>query len=224
MVLSSDGPEGTVYSFKPGTPMDQLTVLSAQPAKPHPDALAVFPANFWNNGEFKNQLDFNTLRYTTLAEMFETDVSTPKAKEYVSPDGSAYLPAGRVFQQGPPDATGWRFSDNLDTYGFISARAGQKVYLSSESEDATYSAMVKDDGTLNELHPFVNRGGESVAVGPNGDVYVANGQIFIFNPTGKQIGRIDVPERPIDIVFGGAGRRTLFILAHHSLYAAQAGS
>jgi sugar lactone lactonase YvrE len=48
---------------------------------------------------------------------------------------------------------------------------------------------------------------------------VANGQIFVYSPAGSQIGRIDVPERPIDIVFGGAGHRTLFILGHHALYA-----
>ena len=54
-----------------------------------------------------------------------------------------------------------------------------------------------------------------------GNVYVANGQIFVYNPAGKQIGQIDVPERPIDIVFGGADRRTLFILAHHALFAAK---
>jgi sugar lactone lactonase YvrE len=33
--------------------------------------------------------------------------------------------------------------------------------------------------------------------------------------------RIDVPERPIDLVFGGADRRTLYILTHGSLYAIQ---
>jgi sugar lactone lactonase YvrE len=60
-----------------------------------------------------------------------------------------------------------------------------------------------------------------VAVDGQGNVYVANGQIFVYNPAGRQIGRIDVPQRPIDIVFGGAGRRTLFILAHHALFAAK---
>jgi len=70
------------------------------------------------------------------------------------------------------------------------------------------------------LKPFAERGGESVAVDAKGNVYVANGQIFAYNPVGKLIGEIDVPERPIDIVFGGAGHRTLFILAHHALFAA----
>ncbi len=221
LVFSSDGPEGTVYSFRPGSPDNEITVLRPQPRTPHPGTAAVLPASYWNNGEFANQLDFNTFTYTTLAEMFARDVSTPKAKEYVSPDGSLFLPAGRVFQQGPPDYTGWRFSDNLDTNGFISALPGQRVYVSSESEDRTYSAMVAGDGTLSDLQPFAERGGESVAVDRKGNVFVANGQIFVYNPAGKMIGQIDVPERPIDIVFGGAGRRTLFILAHHELYAAR---
>lgn len=221
LVLSSDGPEGTVYSFRPGSPEDQITLLAPQPTMQHPGAVALLPVNYWNNGEFQNQLDFNTLTYRTLAQMFAEDVSTAKAKEYVSPDGSLFLPAGRVFQQGPSDPTGWRFSDNLDSYGFISANPGQRVYVSNESEDRTYSAWVAGDGTLTELQPFAERGGECVAVDGKGNVFVANGQIFVYNSAGKMIGQIDVPERPIDIVFGGADHRTLFILTHHALYAAK---
>ena len=79
--------------------------------------------------------------------------------------------------------------------------------------------LVNPDGTLGDLQPFAQRGGESVAVDSKGNVYIANGQIFVYDRAGKQIGRIDVPERPIDIVFGGAGGHTLFILAHHALFA-----
>ena len=220
IVVSSEGPEGAVYCFRPGSPEDAITVLRPQETKPHPGAAVLLPVNYWNNGEFKDQLDFKTMKYTTLPEMFRRDVSTPTAKEYVSPDGSVFLPAGRVFQQGPPDYTGWRFSDNLDTYGFISALPGQRVYVSSTSEDRTYSGIVNPDGSLSDLKPFAERGGESVAVDGKGNVYVANGQIFVYNLAGKEIGQINVPERPIDIVFGGVEHRTLFILAHHALFAA----
>ncbi|MFZ1013700.1 MAG: glycosyl hydrolase family 28-related protein [Terracidiphilus sp.] len=220
LVVSSAGPESTVYSFRPGLRDDAITALAPQEARPHEDAAVILPANFWNNGEFKDQFDPATSRFKTLAEMFAEDVTTPKTREYVSPDGSAVLPAGRVFQQGPADETsGWRFSDNLDTYGFLRARAGQRVYVSSSSEDRTYSAMVAADGTLKDLKPFAERGGESVAVGPDGNVYVANGQVFVYNPAGKQIAEIDLPQRPIDIAFGGADGRTLFVLTHHALFA-----
>lgn len=217
MVLSSWGSEGTVFSFRPGAPAN-VTVLTPQPAQPRPQARAILPANYWNNGEFRNQLDFSAMRYKTLAEMFMEDVTTPKKKQYVSLDGSVFLPAGLVVQQGPPDATGWRFSDNLDTYGFLNAAVGDRIYIASSSEDRTYSAVVGANGALSDLRPLAERGGESVAVGPDGNIYVANGQIFVYNPRGDQIARIDVPQRPINIIFGGEDGRTLYILAHCALY------
>jgi sugar lactone lactonase YvrE len=58
-----------------------------------------------------------------------------------------------------------------------------------------------------------------VAVDGSGRVYVANGEVFVYAPDGKEIGRIDIPERPIQILFGGAHGETLFVLTQHSLYA-----
>jgi hypothetical protein len=219
MVVSSDGPEGTVYSFRPGSSAEELRVIAPTSTSERKGASVAMPVNYWNNGEFRNQLDFATMRYKTLPEMFSEDVSTAKPREYVSPDGSLSLPAGRVFVQGPIDSTGWRFSDNLDTYGLVQASPGQRVYVSSSSEDRTYSAQVNADGTLSDLMVFAERGGESVAEDSAGNVYVANGQVFVYDKSGKQIAQIEVPERPLQILFGGAERRTLFILAHHSLFA-----
>jgi len=222
LVLSSAGPESTVFTFRPGSSAEVLTVLSPQLAHAHERATFILPVNWWNNGEFKDQLNLDTMRFATLAEMFAEDATTAKKREYVSQDESVVLPAGRVFQQGPAsDTSGWRFSDNLDTYGFITAEPGQKVYASSGSEDITYSAKVESDGTLTDLKPFAQRGGESVAVDAHGNVYVANGQVFVYAPSGKQIAEIDVPERPLQLVFGGEDRRTLFILAHHAIFSAR---
>ena len=222
LVLSSAGPESTVYTFRPGSSAEEVTVLKPQPTQPHADASVILPVNWWNNGEFKDQLDLDTMRFSTLAEMFAADATTPKAREYVAADSSVFLPAGRVFQQGPAtDTSGWRFSDNLDTYGFLTAKPRQRVYVSSEAEDVTYSAKVKPGGTLEDLKPFAQRGGESAAVDSNGNVYVANGQIFVYSPVGKQIAQINVPERPLQLIFGGSDRKTLFILAHHALFGAK---
>jgi sugar lactone lactonase YvrE len=222
IVISSAGPESTLYTFRPGTSAEELTLLAPQDAQAQGKAAAILPVNWWNNGEFKDQLDLDTMRFTTLAGMFAADAGTPKNHEYLSQDGSVYVPAGRVFQQGPAnDTSGWRFSDNLDTYGFIIAEPGQLVYVSSESEDITYRARAKPDGSLTELKPFAQRGGESVAVDAQGNVYVANGQIFVYASNGQQIAEIDVPERPLQLIFGGPGHGTLFILAHHALFAAK---
>ena len=59
-----------------------------------------------------------------------------------------------------------------------------------------------------------------LALGPDGKVYLANGQVLVYSADGKPAGRIDVPERPLQLLFGGADGHTLFILTHHALYAA----
>jgi len=219
LVLSSDGPAGTVYAFKPGSPNSKIEVIKSTPVKEHRDAAVALPGNVWNNGEFRDQIDPATYRFTTLAEMFERDIGAPKADEYVSPDGSLVLPAFPTHGQGPANFLGWRFSDTLDTYGFVTAKPGERVFLVNASEDKTYSGIVGSHGNVTSPKPFAKRGGESVAVGPDGRVYVANGQIFVYAADGAEVGRIDVPERPLQLIFGGPNGRTLFILAHHTLFA-----
>ena len=221
LVLSSQGRNGTVYSFKPGTPDTQMTVIAPTPVARGKDAIVTMPVNWWNNGEFRDQIDPATYRFTTLEEMFARDMAKPKTQQYVSPDGSVALPAWRVFSQGPTDHRGRRFSDALDTYGFVQARPGERVFVTNGSENRTYSGLVGAGGTLTDLKPFANRGGEGVATDAQGRVYVANGQVFVYAPDGEEIGRIDVPERPLQLVFGGKDGRTLYILTHHALYATQ---
>ncbi|WP_240320810.1 glycosyl hydrolase family 28-related protein [Sphingomonas crusticola] len=218
VVLSSEGAAATVYTFRPGSPGAAITRIEPTPVAQHADARIALPGNIWNNGEFRDQIDPASYRFTTLAEMFARDMGVAKSHEYVTPDGSLVLPAFRVYQQGPANFIGWRFSDTLDTYGFVTAGPGERVFLSNGSEGKTYSGVVGLGGAVTDLKPFANRGGESVAVGPDGRVYVANGQIFVYAPDGKEVGRIDVPERPLQLLFGGTDKRTLFILAHHALY------
>ena len=220
IVLSSDGRNGTVYSFRPDSPDAALTILTPRPIAAGADTSMALPVNWWINGEFKDQLDPVSYRFTTLAEMFARDVAVPKAAAYVSPDGSLALPAFRTIQQGPPDYRGLRFSDALDSYGFVTGKVGEHVFVTNASENKTYSGVVGAGGAISGLKPFADRGGEGVTVDTHGRVYVANGQVFVYAPDGREIGRIDVPERPLQLIVGGKDRRRLYIIAHHALYAA----
>jgi gluconolactonase len=42
--------------------------------------------------------------------------------------------------------------------------------------------------------------------------------VWVFNPDGKPIGRIDLPERCANVCFGGRYRNRLFMCASTSLY------
>ncbi|WP_296950738.1 glycosyl hydrolase family 28-related protein [uncultured Massilia sp.] len=219
MVLSSHGKEASVYAFKPGTPGTDIAMILPTPVAQRAGARVAIPVNFWQNGEFQDQIDPKTYEFTTLAEMFARDVALPKAREYVSPDGSLVLPAYRVLRQGPPDHLGYRWSDTLDTHGFTYGRVGERVVFTNGSENRTFSGLLNAGGGITDLKMVANRGGESAAVGPDGKVYVANGQVFVYGQDAMEpVGRIDVPERPLQLIFGGPDKRTLFILTHHSLY------
>ncbi|MGC2478336.1 MAG: glycosyl hydrolase family 28-related protein [Candidatus Sulfotelmatobacter sp.] len=204
MVVSYAG-NGTVYAFKPGAQNDDddITLLSAVPAAPRPGLTPVLPVDYW-----RNENDF-----------LET-IPVTQPYQFISPDGTTFLPAGADFVTGEL-YYGSKLNNTLRAFGFAPAVAGQPYYVSDENGEKTYAATVEPDGTLSDLKLFTERGGESVTVDDKGNVYIAAGQIFVYNPLGRLIDTIYAPERPSQLLFGGRDGRTLFVLARSSLYAVQ---
>jgi SMP-30/Gluconolactonase/LRE-like region len=144
--------------------------------------------------------------------------SSPRAWQYVAPDGSTYISAGEEFVQGHME-WGTKMADLVRTFGLERAAPGKPFYVTAEDEERTYKGTVTATGSVADLKLFTETGGEGVVEDERGRVYVAAGQILVYSPEGQLLERIDVPERPIDLVFGGTDRKTLFILTHHALYA-----
>ena len=51
-----------------------------------------------------------------------------------------------------------------------------------------------------------------------GNVYLTNKVVSVFDKTGKSVARIEVPEQPSNVCFGGKKRDILFITARTSVY------
>jgi hypothetical protein len=222
LVLSSAGHDATVYSIDPAKPED-VKIIASTPASAHAKAAVALPGNVWANGEFADRIDPATYAFPPLSHFFTSAMAAPKAKEYVSPDGSLVLPAFRVWNQGPDDHQGWRWSDTLDAYGLVAARPGERVLLTNSSENLTYNGLVGAGGSVTDLRVVAGRGGESAVRDRSGNLYIANGQVFVYSPDGQPLRRIDVPARPLQLVIGGPDGHTLFILTHHALYSAPIG-
>ena len=79
---------------------------------------------------------------------------------------------------------------------------------------------VQPDGSITNSREFckVERP-DGMRVDRVGNLYVAamNG-VEIFDPTGKKVGEINLPERPANLAFGDGDRKTLYICARTSLY------
>jgi len=220
LVVSSGGSGMTVYAFKPDGPEDELIVLNREPASERAGMTAVLPASYWVNGDFTNTLSTKTYEYVPLENMFFNLMQRRKDFQYVSPDRSLFVPTDEVFVQGPPHL-GYKWAHILQSFGLSKAAAGRHFYVTNEAEQKTYRGIVNGDGTMAGLQLFLNQGGESVVEDAGGNVYLAAGQIFVYDASGKFAEVIEVPERPLQLVFGGKDRKTLFILTSSSLYGAR---
>ena len=199
LVISYQG-NGTICTFKPGTDFGELTLLHPEPNASRLGMTPILPVDYW-----RNENDFP-----------ETVVKK-KPYQFVSPDHSVFIPAGNDFVTGQL-YYGSKIHDVLRAFGLAPAPIGQTFYVADENEEKTYRTTVADDGTLTNLKLFANVGGESVAEDSEGNVYIAAGQIYVYNSHGKELGIIDVPERPSQLLFGGPDKKTLFIAARASLY------
>jgi hypothetical protein len=198
LVVSYQG-DGTVYTFRPGSPEYEVTLLKLQPAAPVVGKTVFLPGDVWAS----------------------RDLAVPTPWQYLSPDGSVVLPASDVFVQGQL-YYGTKMANVLHAFGLEKVAPGYPFYITDQSDQKTWRVSVTRAGGMGTPELFAEDGGDAVAQDRDGNVYLAAGQIQVYSRDGKLLGSIDVPERPIDLVFGGADRRTLYILTHDSLYAVQA--
>ena len=196
LLVVSYGGNGTVYAIRPDAPEGEMTLLKPEAAAAQAGMTPILPVDVWA----------------------KRDLAVPTTWQYVSPDRSVFLPAGDDFVQGQL-YYGTKMANVLRAFGLAAAEPGHPFYISEEQGEKTYKVQVTPSGGIENPRLFAEQGGESVAQDTAGNVYLAAGQILVYSPEGKLQERIDVPERPIDLVFGGQDRRTLYILTHRSLYA-----
>ena len=202
---------GDGLRLQPLRPSDELTVLEPQPAAPPPGAAVVLPVNVWVNGELEDQLDLETYEYVTLAQLFAREVTAPAPRQYVSPDGSLVLPAGRVFRQPGVDSyagmdeTGWRWSHILDAYGLMAAPPGRRVVVVSGAENRTYRATVQANGRsaiCSRLPSAAARAWSPTAPGTSTSPTARSSSTT--RPAGRPAGST-CPNGRFSSLFGGAG-------------------
>jgi sugar lactone lactonase YvrE len=216
IVVSSGGAALTAFALRPDS--GQMSMLPLEHAAERPGLTPALPVDYWFNGDFAETLSTTQpYTYTSLQQMFEKGLGTRLGFQFVSPDQSLFIPTDTPIVQGEP-YFGTKWAPVLEAYGLVKGEEGKPFYATNEAEQRTYRGTLKADGSLAQITPFVEQGGESLAQDAAGNVYLAAGQIFIYSPQGKFLGRLDVPERPHDILFGGRDGHTLYMLSDHSLY------
>jgi hypothetical protein len=122
---------------------------------------------------------------------------------FIAPDGATIIP--ETYDMGRCAA-------------LSAAIPGSKVYASDEIQKRTVEMDMDSKGKLSNQKLFCPRGETTHATDKEGNIYIAEGQIFVFDKSGKELRRINLEERPISMTFGGTDGNTLFITTETSLY------
>jgi hypothetical protein len=103
----------------------------------------------------------------------------------------------------------------------VEAYPGKGLYAVDEYDKRTVQYDVDTQGYLYNLKYFTEKGEFGIASDKSGNIYIADGDIYVYDKSGAQKNVIKVPERPTSIIFGGKDGKTLFITGRTSLYSTQ---
>jgi len=126
-----------------------------------------------------------------------------------------------VYYLSPDQETLMRVDEDLvQPNGIVGTEDGQHLYVADIGASKTYVYAIRGDGSLGNRRLFCEMGSDGMTLDEKGNVYLTGNGVTVFDPSGRKIEQIEVPERwTANVCFGGKDRRTLFIAASKGLYA-----
>lgn len=97
----------------------------------------------------------------------------------------------------------------------------QDVYVGDELNQTSVAFSVNADGTLKQKGIFAPFSQYCDITDAEGNVYIADGDVIIYDKGGKLIRRIHMEDRPISLAIGGKDKEMLLITTSRGLYAAR---
>ena len=141
---------------------------------------------------------------------YHRDYWEPGRKEVQDKRGVYYLnPDGKVIRV---------IDDYKQPNGLIGTPDGKTLYVSDINDGKIWKYTINTDGTLSDKTFFAPEGSDGMTIDKHGNVYLTNKAVSVFDPSGKKIAAIEVPETPSNVCFGGKKRNILFITARTSVY------
>lgn len=113
-------------------------------------------------------------------------------------------------------------NDMKQPNGIVGTPDGKYLYIADIAANKTYKYAIQSDGKLTGKQLFCELGSDGMTLDKLGNVYLTGKGVTIFNPSGTQIGHIDIPEPwTANLCFAGKKKDQLFITASKAVYIMQ---
>ncbi len=167
---------------------------------------------------------------TVLANQYSNKPFNEPNDLWIDPSGGVYFsdPAynSSVVQDGEhvyyltPDRSNIIrvINDMVRPNGLIGTPSGKILYVSDHGAQKTYRYNINADGTLSNKTVFASIGSDGMTIDDEGNIYLTENSVLVYDSDGNQIEQINVTEQPTNVCFGGNDKQTLFITARTSVY------
>ena len=108
--------------------------------------------------------------------------------------------------------------DHVKPNGIIGTSDNKTLYVADAGGSKIYAYSITGPGNIHKKRLFCASGSDGMTLDHLGNLYLTTGSVHVFNSTGKDLGKIEVPEGPANVTFGGKDYSTLFITARTGLY------
>ena len=169
-------------------------------------------------------------KVTILADNFKGKKLNSPNDLWIDPKGGIYFTDPRygkrnnLEQNGehvyylPPEGGVLKrvIDDMVRPNGIVGTPDGKTLYVADHGGKKIWSYSVGNNGTLSGKKLFAGEGSDGMILDSKGNLYLTTDAVLVYNPEGKLLRRIEVPERPSNVCFGKDGE-TLFITARSSV-------
>lgn len=103
--------------------------------------------------------------------------------------------------------------------GIVGTPDDKYLYVADIKANKTYRYAIGKDGALSDKQLVITQGSDGMTLDEKGNIYLTGRGVTVYNPLGKKITHIDVPEKwTANLCFGGKNRDELFITASEGVY------
>jgi gluconolactonase len=109
--------------------------------------------------------------------------------------------------------------DLVQPNGITGTADGKTLFIADIGAGKTWKYSISGDGSLKDKKLFCEMGSDGMTIDTKGNIYLTGNGVSIFNPEGKFIGNVPIPENwTANVCFGGKDMKSLYITASKGLY------